>query len=163
MRVENLTTLIYITRGSDCLFIRKTRKGDMNLDKYLGIGGHFEKDESPEECVLRELLEESSIPSGSLIDFRYRGLITFISSEYPTEYMHVFTASVEPDFELPERNCDEGELCWVPLSEINDLPIWEGDRIMFDYLFGTMKDSGIFTMKICYEGNRLSYHEEKSW
>ena len=163
MRVENLTTLIYITRGSDCLFIRKTRKGDMNLDKYLGIGGHFEKDESPEECVLRELLEESSIPSGSLIDFRYRGLITFISSEYPTEYMHVFTASVEPDFELPERNCDEGELCWVPLSEINDLPIWEGDRIMFDYLFGTMKDSGIFTMKFCYEGNRLSYHEEKSW
>jgi 8-oxo-dGTP diphosphatase len=135
----------------------------MNLDKYLGIGGHFEKDESPEECVLRELLEESSIPSGSLIDFRYRGLITFISSEYPTEYMHVFTASVEPDFELPERNCDEGELCWVPLSEINDLPIWEGDRIMFDYLFGTMKDSGIFTMKFCYEGNRLSYHEEKSW
>ena len=163
MRVENLTTLIYITRGSDCLFIRKTRKGDMNLDKYLGIGGHFEKDESPDECVLRELLEESSIPSGSLIDFRYRGLITFISSEYPTEYMHVFTASVEPDFELPERNCDEGELCWVPLFEINDLPIWEGDRIMFDYLFGTMKDSGIFTMKFCYEGNRLSYHEEKSW
>ena len=53
MRIENLTTLIYITRGSDCLFIRKTRKGDMNLDKYLGIGGHFESDESPEECVLR--------------------------------------------------------------------------------------------------------------
>lgn len=163
MRVENLTTLIYITRGSDCLFIRKTRKGDMNLDKYLGIGGHFEKDESPEECVLRELSEEASIGSGSLSDFTYRGLITFISSEYPTEYMHVFTASVDPDFVLPERSCDEGELCWVPLSDINGLPIWSGDKIMFDYLFGKHKDSGFFTMKFRYEGDTLSSHEEKCW
>ena len=106
MRVENLTTLIYITRGNDCLFIRKTRKGDMNLDKYLGIGGHFESDETAEECVLRELSEEASISSGELENFSYRGLITFISSEYPTEYMHVFTASVPSSFELPERSCD---------------------------------------------------------
>ncbi|MBR3246970.1 MAG: 8-oxo-dGTP diphosphatase [Clostridiales bacterium] len=163
MRVENLTTLIYITRDSDCLFIRKTRKGDMNLDKYLGIGGHFESDESPEECVLRELKEESGITSSMIGDFRYRGLITFISSEYPTEYMHVFTASVAENFELPERACDEGELCWVPLTDINDLPIWEGDRIMFDYLFGGMKDSGVFTMKFRYEGDRLAFHEENNW
>lgn len=163
MRVENLTTLIYITRGSECLFIRKTRKGDMNLDKYLGIGGHFEADESPEECVLRELREESSITADSLMDFRYRGLITFVSSEYPTEYMHVFTASVAEDFKLPERGCDEGELCWVPLSDVWSLPIWEGDRIMFDHLFGDMKDSGIFTMKFCYEGDRLASHVEKTW
>ena len=81
MRVENLTTLIYITRGTDCLFIRKTRKGDMNLDKYLGIGGHFESDESPEECVLRELYEEAQIKSDVLEKFSYRGFITFISSE----------------------------------------------------------------------------------
>ena len=163
MRIENLTTLIYTTRGTDCLFIRKTRKGDMNLDKYLGIGGHFEKDESPEECVLRELSEEASIGSGSLSDFTYRGLITFISSEYPTEYMHVFTASVDPDFVLPERSCDEGELCWVPLSDINGLPIWSGDKIMFDYLFGEHKDSGFFTMKFRYEGDTLASHEEKCW
>ena len=163
MRIENLTTLIYITRGSDCLFIRKTRISDMNLDKYLGIGGHFESDESPEECVLRELKEESGITSSMIGDFRYRGLITFISSEYPTEYMHVFTASVAENFELPERACDEGELCWVPLTDINDLPIWEGDRIMFDYLFGGMKDSEIFTMKFRYEGDRLAFHEEKNW
>lgn len=163
MRVENLTTLIYITRGTDCLFIRKTRKGDMNLDKYLGIGGHFESDETAEECVLRELSEEASISSGSLEDFSYRGLITFISSEYPTEYMHVFTASVADDFELPAGACDEGELCWVPLSDIKDLPVWEGDKIMFDYLFGSMKDSGFFTMKFRYEGSVLAEHSETSW
>ena len=163
MRVENLTTLIYITRGSDCLFIRKTRKGDMNLDKYLGIGGHFESDETAEECVLRELSEEASISYEALEKFSYRGLITFISNEYPTEYMHVFTASVADNFELPERACDEGELCWVPLSDVSDLPIWEGDKIMFDYLFGPMKDSGFFTMKFRYEGDRLAEHSETSW
>ena len=163
MRVENLTTLIYITRGNDCLFIRKTRKGDMNLDKYLGIGGHFESDETAEECVLRELSEEASISSGELENFSYRGLITFISSEYPTEYMHVFTASVAGDFELPEGACDEGELCWVPLSDICALPVWEGDKIMFDYLFGSMKDSGFFTMKFRYEGSVLAEHTETSW
>ena len=163
MRCDNLTTLIYITRGTDCLFIRKTRKGDMNLDKYLGIGGHFESDETAEECVLRELSEEASIASESLENFSYRGLITFISSEYPTEYMHVFTATLPEDFELPENACDEGELCWVPLAKIKDLPVWEGDKIMFDYLFGTMKDSGFFTMKFRYEGDKLAEHVEKSW
>ena len=163
MRIENLTTLIYITRGSGCLFIRKTRKGDMNLDKYLGIGGHFESDETAEECVLRELSEEAAIPFTALKEFSYRGLITFISSEYPTEYMHVFSAAVDEDYELPERACDEGELCWVPLSEIDKLPIWEGDKIMFDYLFGSHKDSGFFTMKFRYEGDKLAEYWEKSW
>ena len=163
MRVDNLTTLIYITRGTDCLFIRKTRKGDMNLDKYLGIGGHFESDETAEECVLRELSEEASISSGALEKFSYRGLITFISSEYPTEYMHVFTAELPAGFELPENACDEGELCWVPLSVIRELPVWEGDKIMFDYLFGSMKDSGFFTMKFRYEGDKLAEHTETSW
>lgn len=163
MRVDNLTTLIYITRGSDCLFIRKTREGDMNLDKYLGIGGHFESDETAEECVLRELSEEAKIGFDSLENFSYRGLITFISSEYPTEYMHVFTASVPDSFVLPENACDEGELCWVPLKDICDLPVWEGDKIMFDYLFGEHKDSGFFTMKLRYEGDRLAEHLEKNW
>ena len=163
MRIGNLTTLIYITRGSDCLFIRKTRKGDMNLDKYLGIGGHFESDETAEECVLRELSEEASISYEALENFSYRGLITFISNEYPTEYMHVFTASVADNFELPERACDEGELCWVPISEMDSLPVWEGDKIMFDYLFGSHSGAGTFTMKFCYEGEVLASHEEKSW
>ena len=73
MRLSNLTTLIYITRGDKCLFIRKTRKGDMNLDKWLGIGGHFETDETPEECALRELKEESGITRADLAEFEYKG------------------------------------------------------------------------------------------
>ena len=163
MRIDDLTTEIYITRGTDCLFIRKTGKNDMNLDKYLGIGGHFEKDETPEECVLRELKEEAGIVFSSLTDFRYRGLITFLSSEYPTEYMHMFTASVPDSYELPGSSCDEGELCWVPLKDIYSLPVWEGDKIMFSYLFGDHAGSGFFTMKFRYEGDKLAEHSEKNW
>ena len=162
MRIENLTTLIYITKGDKCLFIRKTRKGDMNLDKWLGIGGHFETDETPEECALRELREESGITREDISDFVYRGLITFLSSEYESEYMHVFTASVPENFEVPVKACDEGELAWVDLDKIMDLPVWEGDKIMFDYLFNRTPRR-FFTMKFRYEGDLLASHEEKEY
>ena len=134
----------------------------MNLDKWLGIGGHFETDETPEECALRELKEESGIPAKDLQDFEYRGLITFLSAEYPSEYMHVFTAAVPEDYELPRKECDEGELAWVKLDEINSLPVWEGDRIMFDYLF-KRNPRRFFTMMFRYEGDRLVSHEEKEY
>lgn len=162
MRLSNLTTLIYITKGDKCLFIRKTRKGDMNLDKWLGIGGHFETDETPEECALRELKEESGIVREDMTDLEYRGLVTFLSSEYKSEYMHVFTASVPEKFEVPLKACDEGELAWVELDRIKDLPVWEGDKIMFDYLF-YRKPRRFFTMKFRYEGDRLAFHEEREY
>lgn len=162
MRIDNLTTLIYITKGDQCLFIRKTRSGDMNLDKWLGIGGHFETDETPEECVLRELKEEAGITSDDLTDFAFRGLVTFLSSEYPSEYMHVFTASISKDYEVPCKDCDEGELAWVSLDKISDLPVWEGDKIMFDYLF-SRKPRRFFTMKFRYERDRLVSHEEQEY
>lgn len=132
----------------------------MNLDKWLGIGGHFETDETPEECALRELKEESGISREDLSDFEYRGLITFLSSEYESEYMHVFTASVTEDFEVPVKACDEGELAWVDLDKIKDLPVWEGDKIMFDYLFNRTPRR-FFTMKFRYEGDILASHEEQ--
>ena len=131
----------------------------MNLDKWLGIGGHFETDETPEECALRELKEESGIVREDLSDLEYRGLVTFLSSEYESEYMHVFTASVPEKFEVPLKACDEGELAWVELDRIKDLPVWEGDKIMFDYLF-YRKPRHFFTMKFRYEGDRLACHEE---
>ena len=79
---------------------------------------------------------------------------------YETERMHLFTSE---EFEGELTDCDEGELSWVSLDQINDLPVWEGDKIMFDYLFGSHKDSGFFTMKFRYEGDKLAEHWEKSW
>lgn len=134
----------------------------MNLDKWLGIGGHFETDETPEECALRELKEESGIVREDMTDLEYRGLVTFLSSEYKSEYMHVFTASVPEKFEVPLKACDEGELAWVELDRIKDLPVWEGDKIMFDYLF-YRKPRRFFTMKFRYEGDRLAFHEEREY
>ena len=116
----------------------------------------------PEECALRELKEETEISSDCLTDFEYRGLITFLSSEYPSEYMHVFTASVPENFELPRKDCDEGELSWVSLAKIKDHPVWEGDKIMCDYLFNRTPKR-FFTMKFRYEGDLLASHEEREY
>lgn len=159
MRLSNLTTLIYITRGSECLFIKKTRSGDMNYDKWLGIGGHFETDESPEECAIRELNEETGIESSSISNLEFRGLITFTSNQYETEYMHLFTAEVDASFECPLNACDEGELSWVPLSDIANLPIWEGDKEMFALLFE--QHARFFTMKLAYTGQKLTSCDKK--
>ena len=158
MRIKNLTTLIYVTSGDECLFIKKTGEGDINRDKYLGIGGHFEEDESPEECVLRELYEESGISRGEITDLRYRGLVTFVSAQYDNEYMHVFTAELPEELRPEHFECDEGELAWVPLEEMDKLPVWEGDKLMFAKLFSD--DRRFFTMKLCYDGDKLVSHTE---
>ncbi len=152
MRLDNLTTLIYITRGHECLFIKKTREGDFNYAKYLGIGGHFETGESPEDCILRELGEESGLEQKDLTDFAYRGLVTFVNDICEPEYMHVFSAELKDDVKELIR-CDEGELVWVNLDKINGLPIWEGDKKMFELLFG--EDKRFFTLKLTYSGEKL--------
>ena len=161
MRLKDLTTLIYVTSEDECLFIRKTSEDDINYAKYLGIGGHFETDESPEECVLRELYEEAGIKAGDLTDFRYRGLVTFVSKQYDNEYMHVFTASLARGLRPASDACDEGELFWVPVSEIMDLPVWEGDKLMFAKLFSD--DRRFFTMKLSYDGDKLVSHTEAEY
>ena len=158
MRIKNLTTLIYVTCEGECLFIRKTGEGDINYAKYLGIGGHFEDGESPEECVLRELREESGIGQDDLTDFSYRGLVTFVSEQYDNEYMHVFTAELPAEKRPVHFECDEGELYWVPLEEMDKLPVWEGDKLMFAKLFSD--DTRFFTMKLCYDGDKLVSHTE---
>ena len=145
------TTLCYIENDGSYLMIHRVKKkNDMNHDKWIGIGGKFEAGESPYDCALREIREECGIVPKNL---RYRGIVTFVSNEYGTEYMHLFTAmgyEGEVDYD-----CDEGRLVWVKKSEILSLPIWEGDKIFLELI---NKDCEFFSLKLVYEGDRLVNH-----
>ena len=152
--MSELTTLCYIRRGDDILFIVKRDKDDPNSGKYLGVGGHFETGETPEECCLREINEETGITPDELGGFRYRGLATFLSDKYGVEYMHIFTADLISGREVVPGSCDEGELMWIPADSIYDLPVWEGDKIMFDCLYGDA-GPGFFTLRLEYRGDEL--------
>ena len=124
-----LTTLCYIERDDAYLMLHRVKKeNDMNHDKWLGVGGHFEDGESPEDCLLREVQEETSL---ILTSWRFRGLVTFCSDCWPTEYMHLFTAD---SFIGEPTVCDEGELEWVPKKDVCFLPVWEGDKIFLRLL-----------------------------
>ena len=141
------STLCYLERGDEYLMLHRVKKkNDMNHDKWLGIGGKFEDKESPEDCLLRECLEETGLV---LTDYRYRGLVTFVSNEYPTEYMHLFTAT---GWTGTPHECDEGELAWIKKADLLSLPLWEGDKI-FLRLLDT--DEPFFSLKLQYEGETL--------
>ena len=141
------STLCYLERGDEYLMLHRVKKkNDMNHDKWIGVGGKFEDKESPEDCILRECYEETGL---TLTDYRYRGLVTFVSDLYPTEYMHLFTATGWTGTPHP---CDEGELAWIKKSDLLSLPLWEGDKI-FLRLLDT--DSPFFSLKLKYEGETL--------
>ena len=141
------STLIYIEREGQYLMLHRTKKeNDCNHDKWIGIGGKFEDGESPEECMLRETHEETGL---TLTDWRYRGIVTFVSDRWETEYMHLFTAS---GFTGTPKECDEGELAWIGKEELLRLPIWEGDKI-FLRLLDTSEP--FFSLKLRYEGETL--------
>lgn len=139
----SLSTLCYIEKDHKYLMLHRTvKKNDVNKDKWIGVGGHFEKDESPEECLLREVKEETGY---TLTSYRYRGLVTFISGKGATEYMSLFTAD---GFEGEPIECDEGELVWVDIDEIENLNIWEGDKIFFRLL---AENREFFSLKLVYD------------
>lgn len=140
-----LTTLCYIERGDEYLMMHRiSKKNDINKDKWVGVGGHFEDCESPEECAKREILEETGydIP---LSELEYRGIITFISDKGDYELMSLFTAACPGGEPLP---CDEGVFEWVKKSDVYDLNIWEGDKIFFLMLEGSRK---FFSLKMWYD------------
>ena len=127
-----LSTLCYIEQYGKYLMLHRTKKeNDVNKDKWIGPGGHFEPDESPEECLVREVFEETGM---TLTDYRFRGIVTFVSGSGITEYMHLFTASCPLPEGAPLPECDEGVLEWVSIEDVWDLNIWEGDKIFFRLL-----------------------------
>lgn len=142
------TTLCYIRRGSDVLMLHRIKKkNDANHDKWIGVGGHLEFGESPEECILREALEETGL---TLTDYAYRGLVTFVSvSDHWCEYMHLFTAD---GFTGTLRECDEGTLEWIAWEKLLSLPMWEGDKIFLKLL---ETPSPFFSLKLIYNGDTL--------
>ena len=142
------TTLCHIEneKGEYLMMHRVKKANDVNHDKWVGVGGKFEDGESPEECVLRETLEETGL---TLIDYRYRGIVTFVSDLWETEYMHLFSAT---GWTGKIKECDEGELVWLPKSAVYDLPIWAGDKIFFRLL---EQNAPFFSLKLRYRGETL--------
>lgn len=143
-----MTTLCYIENNDCYLMLHRTKKKkDVNKDKWIGVGGHAEGNETPQECLLREVKEETGL---LLTSYKFRGLITFISDEYEAEMMCLFTAD---GYTGELITCDEGELEWVKKSDVSQLPTWEGDAQFLKLLLEDEKR--FFAMKLRYEGERL--------
>ena len=142
------TTLCDLERGDEYLMLHRTKKeNDENHDKWIGVGGKFEAGESPEDCMRREIFEETGL---TVTDYRYRGIVTFVSDLYGTEYMHLFSVT---DWIGEARECDEGELAWIKKRKLFDLTLWEGDRIFLKLL---QEDEPFFSLKLTYRGDELT-------
>lgn len=142
------TTLCYIERNDAYLMLHRVKKQqDPNAGKWIGVGGKFEENESPDDCLLREVQEETGL---TLTHWQCRGIVTFVSDEWPTEYMHLFTADA---FTGTLTDCNEGTLAWVPRREVLDLNLWEGDRVFLKLL---SEDAPFFLLKLVYRGDTLT-------
>ena len=142
------TVLCYLEKDGAYLMLHRTKKkNDLNGGKWIGVGGKFESGESPEECLVREVKEETGI---TLTEWSYRGIITFdYDALCPTEYMHLFIAPTDQE---PTVVCDEGDLRWVPKEELFSLPMWEGDPVFLRLL---EKQCPFFSLKLTYRDDRL--------
>ena len=142
------STLCYITRGNEVLMLHRVKKkNDVNKDKWIGIGGKFEAEESPDECLLRECREETGL---RLTSWQCRGVVTFLQEGGEGEYMYLFTAE---EFEGNLHDCPEGDLQWVSREFLHRLPMWEGDRIFLDLLW---RNAPFFLLTLRYRGEVLT-------
>ena len=141
------TTLCYLEQDGQYLMLHRVKKShDVNHGKWIGVGGKFEFQESPEDCLLREVREETGL---TLKSWRYRGIVTFVYNDDEAEYMHLFTAD---GWTGTLRDCAEGELRWVPRDEVGKLNLWQGDRIFLALL---ARDEPFFSLKLTYRGDDL--------
>lgn len=142
------TTLCYIERGNQYLMLHRVKKdNDASHDKWIGVGGKCEENESPDECMMREVKEETGL---TIESWRYRGIVTFISDVWPCEYMHLFTAT---EWSGNQIVCDEGDLEWIDKQRLFDLTLWEGDKIFLRLLMDPQQP--FFSLKLEYHGDTL--------
>lgn len=142
------TTLCYLEQEGCLLMLHRIKKvNDENHDKWIGVGGKLEDKESPEDCVIREVREETGL---ELERWRYRGLVTFVSDLWETEYMHLYTAD---RFSGTLKECDEGVLEWVPRDRVESLPLWQGDKIFLRMIADPQ--TPFFSLKLEYRGEEL--------
>ena len=142
------TTLCYIERDGQYLMLHRVKKAnDASHDKWIGVGGKCEKDESPDECMLREVLEETGL---TITRWQYRGIVTFISDVWPCEYMHLFSAT---EWTGEQKECDEGDLEWIDRQRLYNLTLWPGDRIFLKLLENPQQP--FFSLKLVYQGDDL--------
>ena len=142
------TTLCHIEKDGKYLMLHRIKKkNDLNKDKWVAIGGKFNENESPEQCNAREVLEETGLTVNSV---KYCGIVTFVSNEWETELMHIFTCK---DFSGTVTDCDEGKLEWIDKKEIYSLPIWEGDKIFLKLIEN--ENEPFFSLRLEYNGDKL--------
>ena len=147
MERSPMTTLCYIEKDNQYLMLHRiSKKNDVNKDKWIGVGGHFEDRESPEDCLLREVKEETGL---TLTSYRFRGIVTFICDDYPVEFMCLYTAD---GYEGQLKECDEGRLEWVDKDKLMELELWEGDKIFFRLLD---EEAPFFSLKLVYDNGVL--------
>ncbi len=150
-----LSTLCYIEKDKKYLMLHRTKKkNDINKDKWIGIGGKFEDGESPEECIIREVKEETGL---TLNTYKLRCIVTYVSTNWETEYMYVFTSN---DFTGELIECNEGDLQWIRKDRVTQLNTWEGDKIFVEKI---QKDNNFFTVKFNYDGDKLIKYDLKEY
>lgn len=150
-----LSTLCYIEKDEKYLMLHRTKKkNDINKDKWLGVGGKLEEGESPEECLLREIKEETGL---LLKSYQLRGIITYVSTTWETEYMFLYTAT---EFEGDLIECDEGDLQWINKKEVSQLATWQGDKIFVEKM---QNSDNFFTIKFEYDGEKMTNYYLKEY
>ncbi|SRR5574344_1104773 len=141
------TTQCYLERDGQYLMLHRTKKiNDENHDKWIGVGGKFEDGESPEDCMRREIREETGY---SVTGWRYCGIVTFVSDVWPAEQMHIFVCT---EWSGDEIVCNEGDLQWIDKQDLLKLTMWEGDRIFLKLI---SQQTPFFSLKLTYQGDVL--------